>query len=94
MLEGSNNGSKFLSRVVQRAYSLAPGPGTRYMDPYGDRQREVWAQFKVDMASARVTSGEADRMVAAARTMFRAIADIGDGLLARAAGVPAVVAGH
>lgn len=83
VLEGSNNGSKFLARVVQRAYGLTPGAaGTRYMDPYGDRQRDVWAQFKADMNSVGFTNAEGDTLVAAARIMFGAISSIGDDLLA------------
>lgn len=81
VLEGSNNGSKFLSRVVQRAYGLPPGGGTLYMDPYGDRQRDVWAQFKRDMDAAGITEDEASRLVVAAQAMFRAIGDIGSAVM-------------
>lgn len=83
VLEGSNNGSKFLSRVVQRAYGLSGGAGTRYMDPYGDRQRAVWAQFKADMNAVGFSRDECDRIVAAAKVMFQAISAMGDDLLAR-----------
>lgn len=82
VLEGSNNGSKFLARVVQRAYALAPGPGTRYMDPYGERQRELWAQFKTDMNGVAFSTADADTLVSAAKTMFAAISAIGDELVA------------
>ncbi|MGE3840564.1 MAG: biliverdin-producing heme oxygenase [Vicinamibacterales bacterium] len=81
VLEGSNNGSKFLARVVQRAYDLPPGRGTRYMDPYGDRQKEVWAQFKTDMNAVGFSTEQADALVASAKVMFGAIAEMGDDLL-------------
>lgn len=92
VLEGSNNGSKFLARVVQRAYGLEPGPGTRYLDPYGDRQRELWARFKADMNGVAFTPAQCDRIVVAARLMFRAIGAIGDDLLMRHP-LPEAVAG-
>lgn len=81
VLEGSNNGSKFLCRVVQRQYGLAPGPGTRYMDPYGDRQREFWEQFKADMNAAGFNEEQATALVGAAGEMFDAIGAIGTDVL-------------
>lgn len=96
VLEGSNNGSKFLARVVQRAYNLPPGRGTRYMDPYGDRQKEVWSQFKLDMNTIGFSTEQADALVAAAKVMFKAMADMGDDLLETypLAGAPASPATH
>ena len=35
VLEGSNNGSRFIARGLMPAYGMAPGPGLRYLDPYG-----------------------------------------------------------
>lgn len=81
VLEGSNNGSKFLCRVVQRQYGLQPGPGTRYMDPYGDRQREYWAKFKDDMNAAGFTDEQATELVGAAGEMFIAIGAINSDVL-------------
>ncbi len=77
VLEGSNNGSKFLSKVVLRAYGLKPGDGTRYMDPYGERQREYWAAFKADMNAETFTAPQVDQMVEAAQWTFEAIEKIG-----------------
>ena len=53
VLEGSNNGGRYIARHVAEAYDLAPGPGLRYLDPYGDQQREYWLAFKTDMGSWR-----------------------------------------
>jgi len=77
VLEGSNNGSKFLSKIVLRAYGLEPGDGTRYMDPYGARQREYWAAFKADMNAETFTAAQIEQMVEAARWTFEAIEKIG-----------------
>lgn len=81
VLEGSKNGAKYFCRNVQRAYSLAPGAGTRYLDPYGDQQRAYWARFKTDMTDAGFTQAEADELVAGAADMFDAIAAIGDDIM-------------
>ncbi|MEC9373014.1 MAG: hypothetical protein VYC34_04185, partial [Planctomycetota bacterium] len=68
---------------VRKAYDLQPGRGDRYLDPYADRQRERWADFKARMLSLDFTTEESDRLVAAAREMFQAIADLSDDLCAR-----------
>jgi heme oxygenase len=81
VLEGSNNGSKYIARNVARAYGLAPGRGLAYLDPYGDQQREVWQQYKQDMAGLELTAEQADAVVEAAQRMFQAIASISTQLL-------------
>lgn len=81
VLEGSNNGSKYIARALQRALNLQPGPGLRYLDPYGDSQREYWRQFKSDLDAARFTDDEVSRLVEGARTMFVSITRVGASIL-------------
>lgn len=81
VLEGSKNGSKFLSRVVMKAYNLAPRQGVLAMAPYADHQRAYWQQFKDDMNSLEFTEPHAQDMIDAASSMFRAIGAIGDDVL-------------
>lgn len=81
VLEGSNNGSKFIARNVARAYGLQPGRGLAYLDPYGDQQRDVWQQYKQDMASLNLTGEQTEAVVEAARQMFEAIASMSSELL-------------
>lgn len=76
VMEGSNNGGRFLAKAIRRSYELPEGAGTRYFDPYGERQREVWQQFKLDMDACDFSSEEADSIVGAARIMFEGIAGI------------------
>jgi len=76
VLEGSNNGNAFIARAVRPALGLEPGSGDRYLDPYGERQREVWAGFKTAIDGESFTAEEQDAMVAAARDMFAAISDL------------------
>lgn len=80
VLEGSNNGGRFIARHVAEAYDLAPGPGLRYLDPYGDQQRERWTAFRNDMGSVGFTDAETLRLVEAAKQMYRTVAELSEDL--------------
>lgn len=88
VLEGSCNGNRILARRLLPALGLDAGAG-RYLDPYGERQREVWARFKSDMQEIDLSAAEQDLMVDAARELFAAITELsielaGDGRTAAA----------
>lgn len=70
VFEGSNNGSKFISKAVRRAYQLENGDGTRYLDPYGENQRAYWQQFKDDMNAVTFTPRQTDAVLQAAGEAF------------------------
>jgi len=70
VLEGSNNGNRFIARAIRAGL---PGAPTRYLDPYGEAQRPRWVQFKADMDAVGFEAGQQDRIVAAAQEMFAAI---------------------
>lgn len=99
VLEGSNNGSRFIAKGVRRAYGLEGAAGTRYLDPYGERQPQTWAKFKQDLDGAAVSPAEAEAIIAAAADMFRGISLISDELNAAfptlpITGAPQGAAGH
>lgn len=77
VLEGSTNGGRFLARVLRQAWGL-DGRGLRSLDPYGERQRERWADFKRDMDALTLDTRERNAVVDAARSMFEGIAEISD----------------
>jgi heme oxygenase len=83
VLEGSNNGNRFVARRLRPALGLEPGAGDRYLDPYGEAQVERWRQFKDDMTGVGFTDAEIDLLVAAARDMFAAIRDLSGELSTR-----------
>lgn len=85
VLEGSNNGNKFIAKALQRALGLQPGPGLRYLDPYGDDQRAVWSQFREDMNAIDFDARERDAVVEAAKDLFRAIGELSSDLVAACA---------
>jgi len=82
VLEGSMNGARFIAGNLRAAYGLAPGVGDRYMDPYGERQREVWAAFKRDLDACDLNEHQIDDLLDGARRMFNGVRFIGDGMLA------------
>jgi heme oxygenase len=92
VLEGSNNGNRFIAKRLREVYGLEPGTGDRYLEPYGDRQPEVWKQFKADMGDGSLSPQDQDLLVESAREMFQAIHDISNELEATSdSGIPAVV---
>jgi heme oxygenase len=91
VLEGSNNGNRFIAKRLREVYELEAGAGDQYLDPYGERQREVWKRFKEDLGSAELSAEDQDLLVASAREMFQAIYDISNDLEASSdTGIPAV----
>ncbi len=76
VLEGSNNGSKYIAKAVRRAYSLPEGPGTRYLDPYGDNQKEYWQRFKDDMNSVGFSQADSQTLIEAASETFAAVGEL------------------
>jgi heme oxygenase len=90
VLEGSTNGGVYIAKALRQAYGFEGDAGTKYYDPYGAKQRELWASYKQEFDALEVSEVERDAMVAAARDVFRAMSEIGDDLVtleSRAAGV-------
>lgn len=73
VFEGSNNGSKFISRAVKKAYNLTDTKGTQYLDPYGDQQKEYWQAFKDDMNAVGFLPPETEAIVKSAGATFEAV---------------------
>jgi heme oxygenase len=82
--EGANNGNRFIAKKLRTVLDLDEAQGLRYLDPYGDAQPERWAAFKRTLDEQSFTAEERDRLVGAARAMFKAIMAVNDGV-ARAA---------
>ncbi len=82
VLEGSNNGSRFIAASLRKVWSLPDNRGTRYLDPYGDLQKTRWRAFREDLAAAQLTDEEQNQIISAAKSMFVAIIAIFDDLTA------------
>lgn len=79
VFEGSKNGARFIARAVGHAYRLT-GDGLRYLDPHGERQRELWARFKNEMNSISFTAAQQEAMIAAAKRTFEFVSQLDDEL--------------
>lgn len=78
VLEGANNGNQFIARVIRKVYGMDGIEGTRSLDPYGPRQREVWVAWKSNLNAQQFTGPEQDRIVEGAAAMFQAVIDVSD----------------
>ncbi len=79
VVEGSTNGSKFIAAAIRKAYELT-GPGTSYLDPHGDLQKERWRTFKRDMDGVGFDETESLAIIAAAMGVFRCFIDLSEEL--------------
>ncbi len=69
VLEGSNNGSKFISKNIRRAYDLEDR-GVKTLDPYGSDQRQRWLEYKTRMGALTLSQTDSAAIVEAAQLMF------------------------
>lgn len=76
VLEGSTNGARFIARAIRMAFGLQTKEGTRYLDPYGEAQRQYWGEFRAAMEARAFTDKERDAIIDAARQTFITIIDL------------------
>ncbi|MEM9064203.1 MAG: biliverdin-producing heme oxygenase [Planctomycetota bacterium] len=79
VLEGSNNGGRFIAMAVRKTYELKPGKGDRYLDPYGEAQRGKWAEFKADMLAQTFTPEQEGLLLSGANELFLGMVEMGGG---------------
>lgn len=80
VLEGSNNGNRFIAKAAAPAMGLSESGGLRYLLPYGERQPEVWGAFKENLAACEFSDSEKDTLVEAAKRMFEIVFRVHSGL--------------
>lgn len=74
--EGSNNGAKFIAKALRGAWRLQGLDGTQYLDPYSDKQRERWAEFKGAMEAQEFSKEDGDKIVEAAKATFLQVIEV------------------
>ncbi len=84
VLEGSKNGGRFIAKGVRRGYGLTGQDGVRSLDPHGDDQPALWANFKSRVDAESWTEVEVGDALDGARAMFGLIMAVGDEALASA----------
>ena len=75
VLEGSMNGNRFIARAILKQGEHA---AVRYLYPYGEEQPANWAAYRSRMSAAGISETQAERIVAAAKELFSAIAGMSD----------------
>lgn len=81
VLEGSNNGNRFIAKGIRRAYQLEGDAGTRYFDPYGESQPANWRAFKAAINEAVNDGAEQNIVIREAQACFDAITTIHEGVI-------------
>ncbi len=66
---GACNGNRFVARVVRKAYGLS-GEGTRYLDPFGETQRDKWMGFKNALDAMPFDEAEQDQVFSGTRAAY------------------------
>lgn len=89
VLEGANNGNRFIAQSMRGALELGGNRGATYLDPYGDAQRERWQAYKTAISQVPLGNGEADAIVEAAKRMFVAVSEISSEIACTAESPPA-----
>ncbi|MBO6738654.1 MAG: biliverdin-producing heme oxygenase [Phycisphaerales bacterium] len=66
---GACNGNRFVARVVRKAYELGE-EGTRYLDPFGETQRDKWMEFKNALDAMPFDEAEQDQVFDGTRAAY------------------------
>lgn len=66
---GACNGNRFVARVVRKAYALGE-EGTRYLDPFGEAQRDKWMEFKNALDAMAFDDAEKDQVFDGTRAAY------------------------
>lgn len=80
VLEGSNNGGRFLAKALGKALEI-PGPaGLTSLDPHGEAQQPRWHEWRAALDSQHFTDAEQNAMIDAAGRTFAGLTPVFDDL--------------
>lgn len=85
VLLGSKHGARMICPNLKKSYNLDGQGGTLYFDPYEGKFMQLWGEFKESMNNNQLNEAETAEILDAAKLMFRAMGEIGEGLHANAA---------
>lgn len=77
VIEGSNNGARFIAKAVRKAYGLRGIDGTFHLDPHGDAQKEKWKAFGEAFNACDIPDADMEQMIAVGRRTFELMNAIG-----------------
>jgi len=67
---GACNGNRFVARKLRSVYGFTDAQGTRYLDPFGEKQRSEWNAFKTGIDALDLTQDDQDRIFAGTRDAY------------------------
>jgi heme oxygenase len=70
VLEGSMNGNRYIAKAIRRGLGFEGTTGTRYLDPYGEAQREKWIGFRMAVDRLEWNDSEIEAALRGAKMMF------------------------
>lgn len=80
VMEGSNNGGRFLAKALGKALEI-PGPaGLTSLDPHGEAQQPRWHAWRAALDSQSFTDAEQTAMIDAAGRTFAGLTPVFDDL--------------
>jgi heme oxygenase len=82
VLEDGKNGGRQIAKRARLAYRLRAGTGVAYLDPYGEKQRQRWLDFMVDMEAVGFEPEEIAVIADAAGLMLASLVTIMDAIVA------------
>ncbi len=85
VLLGSKHGARMICPNLKKSYNLDGHNGTLYFDPYEGKFMQLWGEFKDSMNNNQLNESETAEILEAAKLMFQAMGEIGEGLHANAA---------
>lgn len=68
---GACNGNRFVARKLRQVFEIdSQTDGTRFLDPFGDTQREHWNTFKAGLDALDLTESERDELFDGTRMAY------------------------
>lgn len=83
VFEGSKNGGRMMAKGLRQIYELPERDGTRYFDPHGEQQRDLWQAFKFQVDAIIFNTEERNQIIQAAQCTFDHVSTIDDQLFAQ-----------
>lgn len=67
---GACNGNRFVARKLRVVYGFTDERGTRFLDPFGEKQRAGWQRFKDGIDALNLSQEDQDRIFAGTRDAY------------------------
>jgi len=80
VLEGSNNGGRFLAKALSRGLEISGPHGLMSLDPHGDAQKDRWLEWRSALDAQHFSDTECTAITDAASRTFAGLTPVFDDL--------------